>query len=242
MSKQLKQCVSCLMIILILFGLVGCSEPNNHKPGPQVQGTVGTRPTETTAPDETLPQETESQGETQATATTEETEPKETETEPQETEKQTGKNWTPEKEQPDGSKQPSPATEPQSTVPQATEPKSETVPPNTESSETEPPAMDSTESQATVPAPTELTGCRHEWMSIYHKEEGHWKAGIVCDCGWKVYGNAEELISLWNTHSASYPAAESLLNHGGYGCVDEWIVDKPAYDEWVCRLCGEPKP
>lgn len=33
-----------------------------------------------------------------------------------------------------------------------------------------------------------------------------------------------------------------LFDHGGYGSMDEWIVDKPAYDEWVCRLCGEPKP
>lgn len=64
----------------------------------------------------------------------------------------------------------------------------------------------------------------------------------MCDCGWAVYGDPDELVALWNAHSASYPAAESLFEHGGFGCMDEWIVDTPAYDEWVCRHCGEPKP
>ena len=81
-----------------------------------------------------------------------------------------------------------------------------------------------------------------DWMCVHHDEEGHWRAGIVCDCGWTVYGDPNELVALWNAHSASYPGAESLFDHGGYGSADEWIVDKPAYDEWVCRHCGEPKP
>ena len=84
--------------------------------------------------------------------------------------------------------------------------------------------------------------CNHEWKCIHHPEEGHWRAGIICDCGWTVYGDPSELTALWNAHSASYPPAESLFDHGGFGSMDEWIVDKPAYDEWVCRLCGEPKP
>jgi hypothetical protein len=63
----------------------------------------------------------------------------------------------------------------------------------------------------------------------------------MCDCGWTVYGDPSELTSLWNVHSASFPPAESLFDHGGFGSMDEWIVDKPAYDEWVCRHCGEPK-
>ena len=63
----------------------------------------------------------------------------------------------------------------------------------------------------------------------------------MCDCGWTVYGAPDELVALWNAHSASYPAAESLLDHGGFGSMDKWIVDTPAYDEWVCRHCGEPK-
>lgn len=129
------------------------------------------------------------------------------------------------------------------TTPPATEPvpptQAETVPTEPESTnpETEP-----TEPVTipTVPT-TEPKGCTHEWQCIHHSEEGHWKAGIMCDCGWTVYGDPSELNSLWNTHSASFPPAESLFDHGGFGSVDEWIVDKPAYDEWVCRHCGEAK-
>ena len=108
-----------------------------------------------------------------------------------------------------------------------------TQPPETRPEETEPP---------TTTPPTEPAGCNHEWKCIHHPEEGHWRAGIICDCGWTVYGDPSELTALWNAHSASYPPAESLFDHGGFGSMDEWIVDKPAYDEWVCRHCGEPKP
>ena len=130
------------------------------------------------------------------------------------------------------------------TTPTPTDPvpptQAETVPTEPESTHTE---TEPTEPETTPTVPTtEPAGCSHEWKCIHHNEEGHWIAGIVCDCSWKVYGDPEELISLWNTHSASYPAAESLFDHGGYGCVDEWIVDTPAYDEWVCRHCAEPKP
>ena len=129
------------------------------------------------------------------------------------------------------------------TTPAPTEPappvQTETVP--TEPEVTEPEA-EATEppTNPTVPS-TEPTGCTHEWKCIHHSEEGHWRAGIICDCGWTVYGDPSELTSLWNAHSASYPPAESLFDHGGFGSVDEWIVDKPAYDEWICRHCGETK-
>ncbi|MBE6981257.1 MAG: hypothetical protein E7437_02915 [Ruminococcaceae bacterium] len=115
----------------------------------------------------------------------------------------------------------------------------ETVPTQPESSnpETEPTEPETT---PTVP-PTEPTGCTHEWKCISHAEEGHWRAGIICDCGWTVYGDPSELNALWNAHSASFPPAESLFEHGGFGSMDEWIVDKPAYDEWVCRHCGNQK-
>lgn len=129
------------------------------------------------------------------------------------------------------------------TTPPATEPvppiQPETVPTQPESSnpETEPTEPETT---PTVP-PTEHTGCTHEWKCIHHSEEGHWRAGIICDCGWTVYGDPSELNALWNAHSASFPPAESLFEHGGFGSMDEWIVDKPAYDEWVCRHCGNQK-
>ena len=139
-----------------------------------------------------------------------------------------------------------PSTPPQETVtapttPVPTEPvpptQAETVPSESTNPETEPTEPETT---PTVP-PTEPAGCTHEWKCIHHAEEGHWRAGIICDCGWTVYGDPSELTSLWNAHSASFPPAESLFDHGGFGSMDEWIVDKPAYDEWVCRLCGEPK-
>jgi len=63
----------------------------------------------------------------------------------------------------------------------------------------------------------------------------------MCDCGWTVYGDPDELTALWNAHSASFPPAESLFEHGGFGSMDEWIVDTPAYSEWVCQHCGQRK-
>ena len=94
----------------------------------------------------------------------------------------------------------------------------------------------------TEPQPTEPAGCTHDWVCIQHSEEGHWKAGIVCDCGWTVYGSPDEVAAAWNAHSASFPPEEALFEHGGFGCVDEWVVDAPAYEEWYCTLCGETKP
>ena len=135
-----------------------------------------------------------------------------------------------------------PATTQPSTDPPETQP-SETKPPETKPEETETPATDPsvTEPPTTNSSETEPQECQHDWLCVHHQEEGHWIAGIICDCGWKVYGESAQLISLWNAHSMSFPTAESLFNHGGYGCVDEWIVDKPAYDEWKCRLCSKPK-
>lgn len=113
----------------------------------------------------------------------------------------------------------------------------------TEPAPTQPPISPTEpETTSTEPVHTEPTGCNHEWICIQHGEEGHWRAGIVCDCGWTTYGNADELVSIWNSHSASFSQEESLFVHGGYGCVDEWIVDQASYDEWVCRYCGELKP
>ena len=144
------------------------------------------------------------------------------------------------------------ASKPTSTQPAPTPTESKTTQPKTELTVTTPtlPETEPTKPEPTQPEtkpivpetkPTEPIGCSHDWKTIHHKEKGHWKAGIVCDCGWTIYGNADELISKWNAHSASYPAEEALFEHGGYGSADKWIVDEPAYDEWVCRHCGEPK-
>ncbi len=139
------------------------------------------------------------------------------------------------------------SAEPAPTVPKPTEPPV-TVPPATEPPVTEPPATEPPATEpvpisppVTEPAPTESTACVHDWMCIRHDEEGHWIAGVICDCGWTFYGTSNEVMSAWQTHSASFPPEEALLVHGGCGSMDEWIVDKPAYDEWVCCHCGEPK-
>lgn len=123
---------------------------------------------------------------------------------------------------------------------EATQPENESTPTEPEPSPTTPQPTEP-DTSPTNPAPTEPTGCSHDWKTIHHEEAGHWKAGIVCDCGWTVYGNSDEVVSKWNAHSASYPPEESLFEHGGYGSADEWVVDKPAYDERVCRHCGESK-
>lgn len=183
------------------------------------QASESSEPTEATHPAATVPSNKED------TDTPKQTEPKETE--------------------PPATTQPStdpPETQPSETKPPETQP-SETKPPETKPEKTETPATDPsvTEPPTTNPSETEPQECQHDWLCVHHQEEGHWIAGIICDCGWKVYGESAQLISLWNAHSMSFPTAESLFNHGGYGCVDEWIVDKPAYDEWKCRLCSKPK-
>ena len=132
------------------------------------------------------------------------------------------------------------APEPESTnPPQPTEPPKPVEPAPTEPSPTEPAP---TVPVPTEPQPTEPAECTHDWQCIHHNEEGHWLAGIVCDCGWTVYGSPDDVSAAWNAHSASFPPEESLLEHGGFGCVDEWVVDAPAYEEWYCSLCGEQKP
>ena len=195
--------------------------------------TVQTGPVETEMETELIPETSQNQKpEAQETIPTE-TEPSYTEppkeTAPPVTEEPTATEPKPTEPKPT---EPRP-TEPTPTEPKPTEP-APTDPPETEPIPTDPPAAETT--------PTEPEGCAHEWICVHHEAEGHWRAGITCDCGWTVYGDPSELVSMWNTHSASYPPAESLFDHGGYGCTDEWIVDKPAYDEWVCSPCGEPKP
>ena len=229
----MKRKILCTLLVCCLLLFAGCQEPvpplvNTTTTEPSiaaVEPTAGT--TETT----TVPTEPE---ETQAT------EAATTPTEPQATEP------TKAPTQPTDSTEPS---KPEQTIPKPTEPAPteptppETVPPEPPTEETVPPATEPEQTQPTEtkPAPTEPTECQHNWISIPHAEVGHWRAGIMCDCGWTVYGDPDELTALWNAHSASFPPAESLFEHGGFGSMDEWIVDTPAYDEWVCQHCGQRK-
>ena len=237
------------LILLLSLVLVGCAAPDSdntassapdlNQSTPSESTSSQTDPTdplegensgpvtsETTGTSPTVPDSTENGTEgTKPAGPTEGTTPTEPKpTTPQATEKPTTPTTPPEETKPTTPPETTPTNPPETTP---------TQPPETKPEETEPPA---------TTLPTEPAGCNHEWKCIHHPEEGHWRAGIICDCGWTVYGDPGELTALWNAHSASYPPAESLFDHGGFGSMDEWIVDKPAYDEWVCRHCGEPKP
>ena len=220
-----------LSILLVLFSMIGCQTLD-------AVDTVTVRPTEiTVSPTTEATQATVSEPEATTSFVPKETEPAENETLPQETvPPETQPVFTqPATEPTEPVETQPPETEPASTEPDQTDPQLEETKP-VETEPTEP------ETEPTKPAPTEPTECQHDWTCIHHGEEGHWVAGVACSCGWTVYGDPAQLVSLWNTHSASYPATESLLYHGGYGSIDSWVVDKPAYDEWVCRYCGSSKP
>lgn len=229
----MKRKILCILLVCCLLLFAGCRGPvppevNLSATEPSitaVEPTAGTTETTTAA---TEPEETQA------------TEAATTPTEPQ------AKEPTKAPTQPTDPTEPS---KPEQTIPKPTEPApteptpTETVPPEPPTEETVPPTTEPEQTQPTEtePAPTEPTECQHNWVSIPHAEVGHWRAGIMCDCGWTVYGDPDELTALWNAHSASFPPAESLFEHGGFGSMDEWIVDTPAYDEWVCRHCGQRK-
>ena len=254
----MKKWISLTLVTLLMISLCGCV-PQNLSVETMPPVTEETAWTESTAPPESTAvttEPTEKAEETQPneeTETTEPTQPTEAveETKPQKETESTKSTEETKPKEPPATQPTQPTTEPtepatnptesttESTVPPTTEPE-ETKPAETQPPETEPVETELPVSQPTTP--TEPAGCQHDWKCIHHTEEGHWLAGVVCDCGWTAYGDPDTLVAKWNAHSASYPAAESLFDHGGYGCVDEWVVDKQAYDEWVCRHCGEPKP
>ena len=229
----MKRKILCILLVCCLLLFAGCREPvpplvNTTATEPSitaVEPTAGTTETTTAA---TEPEETQA------------TEAATTPTKPQATEPTKA---------PTQQTDPTEPSKPEQTIPKPTEPTptettpTETVPPEPPTGETVPPTTEPEQTQPTEtePAPTEPTECQHDWVSIHHAEVGHWRAGIMCDCGWTVYGDPDELTALWNAHSASFPPAESLFEHGGFGSMDEWIVDSPAYDEWVCQHCGQRK-
>lgn len=229
----MKRKFLCTLLVCCLLLFAGCREPvpplvNTTATEPSisaVEPTAGTTETTTAA---TEPEETQA------------TEAATTPTEPQATEPTKAPTQPTDPTEPSKPEQ----TMPKPTEPAPTEPTpTETVPPEPPTEETVPPTTEPEQTQPTEtePAPTEPTECQHNWVSIPHAEVGHWRAGIMCDCGWTVYGDPDELTALWNAHSASFPPAESLFEHGGFGSMDEWIVDTPAYDEWVCQHCGQRK-
>ena len=238
------------LTVLLALVLTGCcvtadvTDPtdNSYQTYPTTTNPTQTDPTKdtamegTTVPAETEGKTNEKDTSTESEAATEPTAPPETVPGKENADPTEGTQETNPPKQTEATQPVQPPTETSPTVP--TEP--ETIPTEPTTPPTTPPS-EPPETKPTEPAETQPTGCAHDWECVHHAEEGHWRAGVVCDCGWTAYGSADQLIALWNAHSASYPAAEALFNHGGYGCVDEWIVDTPAYDEWVCCLCGEKK-
>lgn len=106
-------------------------------------------------------------------------------------------------------------------------------------SETEPEDTNPIESSSTAPStepPTEPTPteCSHTWQETYHEEVGHDEGRAVCACG-ERFANSTE----WYTHLKSYSAVDAILYHGYYGTGSDYIIDTPAYTEWVCSRCGE---
>lgn len=251
----MRKIIATIFTMLCLLAFIGCQQrkpdklelfdvgmENTSLDSNQTEGVFRTEE----KPKVSVPESTEATGGTIATLdpmteTTVGTEATE-ETQPS----RTSKDETSTKPKADEAKPTPTQPLPAPTVPKVTQPETEPTVPTTVPPETEPanPEPTQPETKPTVPEtkPTEPAGCTHDWQAIHHEEKGRWKAGVVCDCGWVVYGNADELVSKWNAHSASYPAEVALFEHGGYGSADKWIVDEPAYDEWVCRLCREPKP
>lgn len=104
----------------------------------------------------------------------------------------------------------------------------ETTPAETKPAETQPSTEETRETAATEP-----TVCQHSWQTVDHPEEGHDEIYDVCDCGARFKTTSE-----WIAHSQSFSHAEALMNHGGHGTANIYVVDSPAYTEWVCSKCG----
>ena len=250
----MRKKITAIFTVLCFLALVGCQR---QQPDKLVVFEVGvedntpdSNPTEVILPAEE-PSKTTASESTEATTNTVPTvnptaeTTVETETTDPTQHSRVSKDKSPTKPKSKASKPTSTQPAPTPMAPKTTQPETKPTETTPAPPETEPtnPEPTQPETKPTVPEtkPTEPTSCSHDWKAIHHKEKGHWKAGIVCDCGWTIYGNADELISQWNAHSASYPAEEALFEHGGYGSADKWIVDEPAYNEWVCQLCGAPK-
>lgn len=85
-----------------------------------------------------------------------------------------------------------------------------------------------------VPAETAPTGCQHEWQEVHHEEVGYTEWMGQCVCGF-TFKDPDE----WIAHTKSYSAVDAVLYHGSWHDHWEYIVDTPAYTEWVCSKCGE---
>ena len=230
-SKKKYIRLGCAVLILILIlAMVSCKACRNT--AVPVESTAAATDAVETIEVETSAPETTEQTEVPA-ETTSATETEPTETEPVETVPSTepvpshapdsGKE---DKQEPEvkPTEPKTPETKPAETTPQVkpTEPKpTEPKVPETQPSHSE-------ENETTAP-----TTCQHSWQEVHHAEKGHEETFVVCKCGYRCKSTTE-----WIAHNNSYSAEDALLYHTSYGDTTSYVVDSPAYTEWVCSKCG----
>lgn len=235
-SKKKYIRLGCAILILILIlAMVSCKACRNTAV-PVESTAAATDAVETIAVETSAPETTEQTEVPAETTSATETEP--TETEPVETVPSTepvpshapdsGKE---DKQEPEvkPTEPKTPETKPAETTPQVkpTEPKP-TEPKPTEPKVPETQPSHSEETQATKPA-----ACQHSWQEVYHAEKGHEEHYVVCACGYRCKSNSD-----WIAHTKNYSKEEMVLNHGSSSSADIYVVDSPAYTEWVCSKCG----
>lgn len=109
--------------------------------------------------------------------------------------------------------------------------------------------------------------CTHKWVkyvsnTIQHKEEGHYETKVVKDaydepqydwhnvcnkCGYDMGTNIENVVNHEDICDGSYSCIQVQVGtiHHDAETTQVWVVDKPAYTEYVygekCSVCGATK-
>ena len=109
--------------------------------------------------------------------------------------------------------------------------------------------------------------CTHKWVkyvanTIQHKEEGHYETKVVkaaydepqydwhnvCNkCGYDMGTNIENVVNHGDICDGSYSCIQVQVGtiHHDAETTQVWVVDKPAYTEYVygekCSVCGATK-
>ena len=235
-SKKKYIRLGCAILILILIlAMVSCKACRNT--AVPVESTAAATDAVETIEVETSALETTEQTEAPAESTSAtETEP--TEREPVETVPSTepvpshapdsGKE---DKQEPEvkPTEPKTPETKPAETTPQVkpTEPKP------TEPNPTEPKVPETQPSHSEETEATKPTTCQHSWQEVHHAEKGHEETVVVCACGYRCKTTSE-----WIAHTNSYSSEDAVLYHGSNSSSKGYVVDSPAYTEWVCSKCG----
>ncbi len=82
---------------------------------------------------------------------------------------------------------------------------------------------------------TETVKGSHDWEHKHTEEVGHWEGWYVCHCGgWEFNAANGDPTNSFVEHARS---AGGNVSHSYYG-ENRWVIDEPAEDVWVCRVCG----